>query len=277
MNDTFLLKEQELIKLNKELDVKNKLLQTQLKKQNNKVECSLKRTERSDVEKNKKTKGNVNKENVESTTKNIGRSYVENANTVNEFLENEFLDPVVQIEPTANSDVLNKPIKQSKQIKIHQVTPIIPDKLVKRNISSDGLIKFLKSKVSILQDELDKINKDFTKKNDELHVCHEIQKQIEMQRDQIISRNNSLASQLTKVEEKSRDIELKLKERDVELISLRKDYEALKKEHRASAQANLNLERRLTKMQEDLELSKSCLNNAQQLEKVNYDSINALI
>lgn len=266
MNDSFLLKEQELIKLNKELDVKNKILQSQLKKQTHNVECSLKRTERSE----KKSKVIVNKENVESSSKSISRCYVEDANTVNEFLENEFQESTKQQQQHNEEKFKEIKSKTSKSVQSKVTTPAIPEKLIKRNISSDGLIKFLKSKVSILQDELDKINKDFTKKSDELHVCLELQKQLELQRDQVISRNNTLSSQLVKMEEKCGEIELKLKERDVELISIRKDHENLKREHKTMMQSNTSLERRLAKSQEDLENMKNCLNNAQQLEKVNF-------
>lgn len=276
MNDSFLLKEQELIKLNKELDVMNKILHTQLKKQNHKVECSLKRTERSEIDK-KKSKVNLNKENLESTSKSLSRCYVQDANTANEFLESEFPESVNQVKQINDEETSNVvKSKSSKPLPPTNAIPAIPEKLIKRNISSDGLIKFLKSKVSILQDELDKIHKDYTKKNDELHVCLEIQKQLELQRDQVISRNNSLSNQLVKLEEKCGEIELKLKERDVELISIRKEHEHLKREHKAIAQSNSSLERRLAKSQEDLENTKNCLNNAQQLEKVNtYIYINA--
>ncbi|GAB0093349.1 uncharacterized protein DMENIID0001_084390 [Sergentomyia squamirostris] len=223
MSDSFLQKEQELLKLNDELNMKTK---TVLQKGGTR---------------NRKTATTMKKKVEERETKKPIKDVVE------EFSE---VPPAEVVVPKKYSNV-----------------EAIPERIAKKNVSSEGLIKFLKAKVSILQDEVDGHQKESLKQSEQLHALQETQKSLEAIRDQLNNKVNTLQSQQKKLEARNEELELKLKNRDVDLSRQSKDFEVAKRDGKALAQERNTLERKLLKSQEDHEATKQSLTGAYEREK----------
>lgn len=176
------------------------------------------------------------------------------------------LDPVeCEKKDTISKEVFNSTSRSVKP-------PTSPDKIAKKNISNDGIIKFLKSKVAILQEELDSIIHESAKKTDELHKTYEKLKKLETQRDQAISKNTSLSEQLSKMEHKFDSLEKQIKEKDVDMTTNGKELETTKRELKLTKQANSNLEKRLFRTNEELENLKNTLSAYKDSERELKDS-----
>lgn len=186
---------------------------------------------------------------------------------------------------------------------------LIPNNMVRRNVSTDGIIKwvigiqfcdssiyksnavcrFLKAKVTILQQELELSHKDNAKHLDQLAKIGEQQKKIEAVRDQSSNKVNNLKTQIEKMQQQIAEAELKskvhsfcqtfywfpwpklseflLQEKDTELQSLRKECTELKSKLKQTNQSNSALESRLFKSQEDLEYVRKNYQAAKAAEK----------
>lgn len=107
----------------------------------------------------------------------------------------------------ADATVANENAKPTNGISL------IPNNLVRRNVSTDGIVKFLKAKVTILQQELDLSHKDNAKHLDQLAKFGEQQKKIEVARDQSSNRVNSMKTQIEKLQQQNAEAELKSKVR----------------------------------------------------------------
>ncbi|XP_059612749.1 testis-expressed protein 9 [Phlebotomus argentipes] len=224
MADMFLQKEQELLKLNEEINSKTKTV--------------LQKTEKNAVKGNRKT---VVKKKSEETKKPV-----KEVNVPEEVLESEVELPA--------------PKKTSSEA-------TIPDRLARKNVSSEGLIKFLKAKVSILQDEVDTHQKENLKNTEQIHALQESLKGVENVKDQLTSRVNALQSQQKKLEVRNEELELKLKNRDVDLGKQSRDLEMARREVKSLTQEKSTMERRLLKSQEDHEGTKQSLTGAYEREK----------
>lgn len=221
---SFLLKEQELMKLNEEINIKTKGL--------------LNRS----VPKPKK-EGKIKPKVVPPKTET----------------------PPVAVKPKSPPAEVDR--NASEAVAQPLLKTAIPPRLVKSNISSEGLIKFLKSKVTILQDEVEIRQKENLKKTDELQSTADKLNKVEQQRDQVCAKNNQLQSALKKAEDRLTELELKLKERDNDSMRLGKEGDVSKRDLKALQQTNANLERRLTRALEELEALKVNLGNAYDQEK----------
>lgn len=135
------------------------------------------------------------------------------------------------------------------------------------------ICRFLKAKVTILQQELDLSHKENVKHLDQLAKFGEQQKKIEAARDQSTGKVNGLKTQIEKLQQQNADVELKSKvcvlgidsrfrpvtkfsfsqEKDAELQSLRKECAELKSKMKQTIQSHSAIEMRLFKSQEDLE------------------------
>lgn len=73
--------------------------------------------------------------------------------------------------------------------------------------------RFLKAKVTILQQELDLSHKDNVKHLDQLAKFGEQQKKIEAARDQSSNKVNSMKTQIEKLQQQNAEVELKSKVR----------------------------------------------------------------
>uniref|UniRef100_A0A1B0DFV2 Testis-expressed sequence 9 protein n=1 Tax=Phlebotomus papatasi TaxID=29031 RepID=A0A1B0DFV2_PHLPP len=221
MSDLFLQKEQELLKLNEEINVKTKTV--------------LQKTEK-----------NVSKGGVRKT---VSRKKSEDRETKKSAKE------------------VNVPSTSVTEETVETCSDAIPERMARKNVSSEGLIKFLKAKVSILQDEVDTHQKDSLKNSEQLQALQESQKNLESVRDQLTNKLNALHSQQKKLEARNEELELKLKNRDVDLTKQSRDLEAARRESKTLAQEKSTLERKLLKSQEDHESTKQSLASAYEREK----------
>uniref|UniRef100_A0A1I8MWS5 Testis-expressed sequence 9 protein n=1 Tax=Musca domestica TaxID=7370 RepID=A0A1I8MWS5_MUSDO len=137
----------------------------------------------------------------------------------------------------------------------------------KKNVSTDGLIKFLKSKVTILEDDHSRISEELGKQKELLERALEQAKAMEKQRDQATSKNNALKEQLAKVEAQLEQANQNNKEQSKEHLKQQKELETAKREIKILTQNNKNLEKRLYRSNEDLESSRTALSEMKKSEK----------
>ncbi|KAI8127390.1 hypothetical protein FF38_06067 [Lucilia cuprina] len=129
----------------------------------------------------------------------------------------------------------------------------------KKNISSEGLIKFLKSKIVILEEDHDRISHEMAKQKNLLDKALDHTKTIEQQRDQANAKNVSLTEQLAKTEKQLEETNRRLKERSLEQSAQHRELETAKRELKLLTQTNSNLEKRLFRANEELENTRKTL------------------
>ncbi|XP_011177880.1 testis-expressed protein 9 [Zeugodacus cucurbitae] len=129
----------------------------------------------------------------------------------------------------------------------------------KKHISADGLIKFLKSKIAILEEDHERISQEMTQQKELLEKTLERNKKIEQQRDQAFAKHNAVAEQLSKTETQLEEVNRRIKERNLEQGGQQKELEAARRELKMLSQTNTNLEKRLYRANEELENTKSAL------------------
>lgn len=153
--------------------------------------------------------------------------------------------------------------------------PVVPHALERRNLSSEGLIKFLKSKVTILQDEIDLQQKENLKKTEELQTLVQRTTKWEKNRDELVAKNNSLQADLKRSEERIIELELKVKERDNDTVRLGKEGEGARRDLKTLQQTIAGLERRLLAAQNETEALKVNLASAYERERETRDQARA--
>lgn len=237
----FLLKEQELMKLNEEINSKTKSLLDRTSKQ------------------------------TQTAAKNKfkdGKAKVDRKATAADANVQIKAEPVRQA-PTSTSSEESTKGSQSRS------AAAIPPTLEKRNLSSEGLIKFLKSKVTILQDEIDIGQKESLKKVEEVQSLSQKLAKLEQQRDQLNTKNNSLQANLKLSEEKIIELELKVKERDNDTVRLGKEGEVSRRDMKTLQQMNTTFEKRLLAAQQEIEALKINLAAAYDREREARDQARA--
>ncbi|XP_061392619.1 uncharacterized protein LOC133328093 [Musca vetustissima] len=137
----------------------------------------------------------------------------------------------------------------------------------KKNVSTDGLIKFLKSKVTILEDDHSRLSEELSKQKELLEKALEQAKAMEKQRDQATTKNNALKEQLAKLESQLEQTTQHNKDQNKEYLKQQKDLETAKREIKILTQNNKNLEKRLYRANEDLENSRTSLSEMKKSEK----------
>lgn len=243
----FLLKEQELMKLNDEINLKTKSLLERPAKQTQTVKSKLR-----DAKPTTEIKA-TSDANKQITAESAPRP------------------PAIANELTSSTRPSTKPPSTTK---LSQSKPAaIPQTLEKRNLSSEGLIKFLKSKVTILQDEIDVSQKENLKKTEEVQSLNQKLVKLEQQRDQLNTKNNSLQAELKRSEEKIIELELKVKERDNDTIRLGKEGEVIRRDTKTMQQTIATFEKRLLSAHNENEALKVNLASAYDREREARDQV----
>ncbi|XP_075168365.1 uncharacterized protein LOC142240554 [Haematobia irritans] len=137
----------------------------------------------------------------------------------------------------------------------------------KKNVSTEGVIKFLRSKVSILEEDHTRLTQEMTKQKELLDKALEQVKAMEQQRDQAYAKHNALKDQLTKVESQLEEVTQSNKDRSKDQLKVQKELETSKREIKILTQNNKNLEKRLYKANEELENSRSTINQLKKAER----------
>lgn len=235
----FLLKEQELLKLNEEINFKTKSV---LNRPKPPVQPATKVKSKDVKAKPFEPNNNNNFSRIQQTPQEPVRD-----------APKEMDDPSKnQVEPSP---------PQAKP------TAIIPRNLERRNLSSEGLIKFLKSKVTILQDEVDIAQKENLKKNEELQQHQQKTLKWEQQREHMHTKNNSLQTELSRAEEKIIELELKVKERDNDTVRLGREGDVSRRDVKTMQSTIGALEKRQLHCQNEIEALKVSLAGAYERER----------
>ncbi|KAJ6641329.1 Testis-expressed protein 9, partial [Pseudolycoriella hygida] len=147
--------------------------------------------------------------------------------------------------------------------------PVSPtnDGVVKKNISSEGLIKFLKSKVAILKQELEVSQQENVKNIRAYDASVESNKRSIAQIEMLSIENDSMKIQIDKLQKSLATHEAVAKEKDTDLATLHKEIAALKKQVKETNRLHNNLDKRFLKCQDDLEHMKKNLSHSQECER----------
>ncbi|EAT38225.1 AAEL009865-PA [Aedes aegypti] len=148
---------------------------------------------------------------------------------------------------------------------------VVPKVLEKKNISSEGLIKFLKSKVAIIQTELEAVQKQNEANVKDLNLALDRLKQLENFKEQLLTKNAALERTVKKFEERNLELDKQVKEKETHIANGAKELSTARTEIRCLTQNNQNLEKRLFKAQEDIDSYKIKLNIAHDAEKETRD------
>uniref|UniRef100_A0A182M684 Testis-expressed sequence 9 protein n=1 Tax=Anopheles culicifacies TaxID=139723 RepID=A0A182M684_9DIPT len=149
---------------------------------------------------------------------------------------------------------------------------VVPKVLEKKNISSEGLIKFLKSKVAILQTELETSQKQNEANVKDLNLALDRLKQLEALKEQLLTKNGALERTVKKFEERNVELDKLLKEKDAQANVTAKELFGARSEIRNLAHLNQTQEKRLFKTQEEVESLRIKLSIANDSEKETRDA-----
>lgn len=172
----------------------------------------------------------------------------------------------VRDSPSSETDDLQPKCKSSSQ-----KPAAIPKSLERRNLSSEGLVKFLKSKVTILQEEIDIHQKENLKKSEELQSLQQKTGKLQQHRDQLNVKNNSLQADLKRAEDRIIELELKVKERDNDSVGLKKEGDCSRRDLKKLEATNGALEKRLVHLQNEVEALRVSLASAYDRERETRD------
>ncbi|XP_037954775.1 uncharacterized protein LOC119685845 [Teleopsis dalmanni] len=142
---------------------------------------------------------------------------------------------------------------------LNEICPIEGNCNVKKQLNSDTMVKFLKSKIIILETNYEKTAKEMIEQKELLDRTLEYHKKLEQQRDMIYAKNSELKEQLSKMESKLHEANNYVKERHTETSNQQKEHEFNKRELKQVFQTNVNLEKRLQRTTEELETSRNAL------------------
>ena len=243
MDNNLLQREKELFRLNEEINAKSKTL---LDPAN--IDEIL-------SENLKKRIKNSNQQNLQTVL--IAEKDDENIEQCEKVVEK--FEKVVEKRTLGNKSVSKNGASDMQNI--------IPKILEKKNVSSEGLIKFLKSKVAIIQMELDAALKQNEAHVKDLNVAIDKLKQFEQLKEQLLTKNTALEKTIKKNEDKMFELNKQLQDKESHATEINKELHSLKQEQKSLILANQNYEKRLMKASEDLENTKMKLTIAKDAEK----------
>ncbi|XP_033153085.1 testis-expressed protein 9 [Drosophila mauritiana] len=169
------------------------------------------------------------------------------------FSESPSLDELLRNdadEANRNPDVVEVEVTQKRES-----TTVVNGQL-KKQVTKDNFIKFLKAKVAILEEDHAQHAGELTRQKEQLEHALEAQRKSEHQRDQAINSNKHLSEQLMRAERQSEVFTQRQKEQQLEFITQQRELELLKRDAKVSRQTNINLENRLSRLQEDADAAR---------------------
>ncbi|XP_053688686.1 dynein regulatory complex protein 1 [Sabethes cyaneus] len=173
-------------------------------------------------------------------------------------------------EKKINNKTVAKQTCSAKSIN-KNMADVVPKVLEKKNISSEGLIKFLKSKVAIIQTELEAVQKQNDANMKDLNLALDRLKQMENFKEQLLTKNAALERTVKKYEERNLELDKLVKEKEVQIVNAAKELATARSEIRCISQNNQNLEKKQLKAQEDIDSLKIKLSIANDAEKETRD------
>ncbi|XP_064542979.1 myb-like protein I [Drosophila montana] len=143
----------------------------------------------------------------------------------------------------------------------------------KKQLTQDNFIRFLKAKVTILEEDHGQLTQDMTDQKERLEQALDALRKAESQRDQALNSNVKLSEQLHRLELQSEEANRRQKERQVEYNNQQHELELLRRDTKMLKQTNANLENRLIRASEDAETSRQMLSQqaSQQRDDLEYN------
>ncbi|EDV57031.1 testis-expressed protein 9 [Drosophila erecta] len=169
------------------------------------------------------------------------------------FSESPSLDELLRVdaeEAARKQDVVEVEVTEKRES-----TTVVNGQL-KKQVTKDNFIKFLKAKVAILEEDHAHHAGELTRQKEQLELALEAHRKSENQRDQTISSNKHLSEQLMRAERQCEDANRRQKERQLEFITQQRELEQLKRDAKVSRQTTINLENRLSRVQEDADAAR---------------------
>jgi hypothetical protein len=146
---------------------------------------------------------------------------------------------------------------------------VMPKQLNEAN--NDAQIRFLKAKLRVLQEEIDRINAESSHKDDENAKLLQRCKEIDEDKQRLQRQLNSNQSQIEKFKKQADEQSQKFTTSDVQLQNLKKDYDNLKKEQKKQQQDQAQIELRLNRSLEEIDKLKQQLSKTQENSKDTND------
>eukprot|EP00099_Drosophila_melanogaster_P020464 NP_611937.2 uncharacterized protein Dmel_CG4681 [Drosophila melanogaster] len=169
------------------------------------------------------------------------------------FSESPSLDELLRNdadEANRKPDVVEVEVTQKRES-----TTVVNGQL-KKQVTKDNFIKFLKAKVAILEEDHAQHAGELIRQKEQLEHALEAQRKSEHQRDQAINSNKHLSEQLMRSERQCEGFNQRQKEQQLEFITQQRELEVLKRDAKVSRQTNINLENRLSRVQEDADAAR---------------------
>ncbi|XP_017061850.1 testis-expressed protein 9 [Drosophila ficusphila] len=169
------------------------------------------------------------------------------------FSESPSLDELMRHDAV---EIARKPEVVEVEVTQKQESTTVVNGHLKKQVTKDNFIKFLKAKVAILEEDHAHHAGELSRQKEQLELALEAQRKSENQRDQAISSNKHLSEQLLRAERQSEDASRRQKERQQEFIAQQRELEQLKRDAKVSRQTAMNLENRLSRAQEDADTAR---------------------
>ncbi|UJR28333.1 hypothetical protein I4U23_009575 [Adineta vaga] len=136
-----------------------------------------------------------------------------------------------------------------------------------KDMGSEAKIRFLKARLRVMQEELDRMHTECVKREEENERVHLKVKESDDDRTRLNRVITTLQDQLEKYKKLSSDTKSKLDTTEVELNSLRKEYEQTKRQTKKQQQDQTQVDTKLNRALEEAERYKQQLNKMQQTTK----------
>ncbi|XP_075905528.1 uncharacterized protein LOC142903644 isoform X2 [Nelusetta ayraudi] len=137
---------------------------------------------------------------------------------------------------------------------------------------SEAQIRVLRTRLRIMQEELDQVSSEFYKKDEENAQLNSKIKEIEEDRAKLQKMTNAQRAQIEKQKAFATESERKCEVLQSQVSALNKEIEDLKRSHKQSAALHSSTDVRLNRALEEVEKLKAQLNEVTQRNKMHYEA-----